>query len=219
MLRRSQRLIEKQRINQKSRIPPSLPKYHNDSESIKKNSRDTFKKHRPTVLDLLPMDVISLTLFPLLDYESRINLNLCLPAWDRISTRMNPASIIKHHHDYCCSHIVSILSKLNEKEDDYSERLKITGKKRILKVIELLNNFKRKDYLLIYTNSAKVREVTESKLSEFLMIYHDDTMKEFSKSIINKLKITCRVIRRIFASVKDNLEDHGFKKIPSLVFH
>ena len=219
MLRRSQRLIEKQRISQKSRIPPSLPKYHNDSECIKKNSRDMFKKHRPTVLDALPMDVISLTLFPLLDYESRINLNQCLPAWDRISTRMNPVSIIKHHHDYCASHIVSILCALNEKQEYDSETFKITGNKRMLKVIELLNNFKRKEYLLIYTNSGRVREVIESKLSEFLMIYYDNTTKEFSKSIINKLKVKCREIRRIFANVKDEFKDHGFKNCPHLVFH
>lgn len=55
-----------------------------------------FVKHRPTVLDELPLDVIREYIFPKLDYESRMNLNLCLPPWDRLSKKMDRASVETH---------------------------------------------------------------------------------------------------------------------------
>lgn len=61
----------------------------------KKNPHKYFIKHRPTVLDELPLDVIRCFIFPCLDYNSRINLNLCLPTWDRIPTKMNKQSVDK----------------------------------------------------------------------------------------------------------------------------
>jgi hypothetical protein len=61
----------------------------------KKNPHKYFIKHRPTVLDELPHDVIRSFIFPCLDYNSRINLNLCLPTWDRIPTKMNKQSVDK----------------------------------------------------------------------------------------------------------------------------
>ena len=61
----------------------------------KKNPHKYFIKHRPTVLDELPHDVIRCFIFPCLDYNSRINLNQCLPRWDRIPTKMNKQSVDK----------------------------------------------------------------------------------------------------------------------------
>ena len=56
----------------------------------------SFVKQRPTVLDQLPLDVIREYIFPRLDYESRIELNRCLPPWDRLSKKMDRASVETH---------------------------------------------------------------------------------------------------------------------------
>lgn len=56
----------------------------------------SFVKQRPTVLDELPLDVIREYIFPRLDYESRIELNRCLPPWDRLSKKIDRASLETH---------------------------------------------------------------------------------------------------------------------------
>jgi hypothetical protein len=71
-----------------------------------------FIRHRPTVLDELPLDVIRVHIFPCLDYYSRINLNQCLPPWDRIQTKMDPLAIRKHDNGVRRAHINEILLKV-----------------------------------------------------------------------------------------------------------
>ena len=68
-----------------------------------------FIRHRPTVLDQFPLDVIRVHIFPSLDYESRINLNQCLPPWDRIQKKMDPLAIRKHDNCVRRAHINEIL--------------------------------------------------------------------------------------------------------------
>ena len=71
-----------------------------------------FIRHRPTVLDELPLDVIRVHIFPCLDYYSRINLNQCLPPWDRIQKKMDPMAIRKHDDHVRRTHINSPLRKM-----------------------------------------------------------------------------------------------------------
>jgi hypothetical protein len=71
-----------------------------------------FIRHRPTVLDEFPLDVIRVHIFPSLDYESRINLNQCLPPWDRIQKKMDPMAIRKHDDHVRRAHINSPLRKM-----------------------------------------------------------------------------------------------------------
>ena len=71
-----------------------------------------FIRHRPTVLDEFPLDVIRVHIFPSLDYESRINLNQCLPPWDRIQNKMDPLAIRKHDVHVRRTHINSPLRKM-----------------------------------------------------------------------------------------------------------
>jgi hypothetical protein len=71
-----------------------------------------FIRHRPTVLDEFPLDVIRVHIFPSLDYETRINLNQCLPPWDRIQKKMDPMGIRLHDHLLRKKHITSKLSEL-----------------------------------------------------------------------------------------------------------
>jgi hypothetical protein len=75
---------------------------------------ERFVKQRPTVLDELPLDVIRVFIFPRLDYESRIQLNQCLPPWDRLTKKMSRASIERHDEITVVSEVRSLLFKLEE---------------------------------------------------------------------------------------------------------
>jgi hypothetical protein len=84
-----------------------------------------FVKQRPTVLDELPLDIIRVYIFPKLDYESRINLNLCLPPWDRLSKKMNRASMEIHDRITTVPEIKKYLDKLNNHIWGNTERFKL----------------------------------------------------------------------------------------------
>ena len=71
-----------------------------------------FVKQRPTVLDELPLDVIREYIFPRLDYESRIELNRCLPPWDRLSKKMDRASVEGHDRRTTTATVKTYLHKL-----------------------------------------------------------------------------------------------------------
>ena len=73
----------------------------------------SFVKQRPTVLDELPLDIIREYIFPCLDYDSRINLNLCLPPWDRLSKKMDRASVETHDRLAATATVKEYLKKLD----------------------------------------------------------------------------------------------------------
>lgn len=86
---------------------------------VKKNPHKYFIKHRPTVLDELPLDVIRCFIFSCLDYNSRINMNLCLPRWDRIPTKMNKQSVDKFDQNVR----VELISGLLRRQETSGDRL------------------------------------------------------------------------------------------------
>lgn len=86
-----------------------------------------FIKYRPTVLDQLPLDVIQYHIFPFLDYNSRINLNLCLPVWDRVPTKMNKMSMLKHDQDTCVLTIRPMLEEIENLDPGEKKFKKITA--------------------------------------------------------------------------------------------
>jgi len=99
-----------------------------------------FIRHRPTVLDQFPLDVIRVHIFPSLDYESRINLNQCLPPWDRIQMKMDPLAIRKHDNCIRRAHINEILFKttlLASSRSQSHRNIEIAVAKNLAKVLEL----------------------------------------------------------------------------------
>jgi hypothetical protein len=97
-----------------------------------------FIRHRPTVLDELPLDVIRVHIFPCLDYYSRINLNQCLPPWDRIQNKMDPLAIRKHDNYIRRAHINEILLKVTLLAIIHPHRnTDIAVAKNLAKVLEL----------------------------------------------------------------------------------
>lgn len=51
----------------------------------------------PTYLDILPVDVLRTALFPLLDYDARINVNIITPPGDRVAPQKIPKDRIIAH--------------------------------------------------------------------------------------------------------------------------
>ena len=79
-----------------------------------KQTKFPYIRHRPTVLDELPLDVIRVHIFPCLDYESRTNLNQCLPPWDRLPKRMNTDMMRVHDLRIRIKHLESMNGRIDD---------------------------------------------------------------------------------------------------------
>jgi hypothetical protein len=164
----------------------------------------TYTRQRQTILDSLPVDVIKYHIFPLLDYQTRLNMNLCLPPWDRVRTRMPPESVIKHQKDYCVKMLTDALIRLDE--IDSEGKLIYTGEKRIKKMARLLNLFHRDEYFYIYTHYPRFRTVFMDKI---------DQMQEaanirdglYSSECLDELISVCNSLRNKILTYDGELTD------------
>ena len=84
-------------------------------------------------MDNIPMDVIRYELFPFLDFESRINLNQCLPPQDRVSKKFDKAFIEAHQRDIYISMIRVYLYQIDE-ISAYDKKFKTISK--MLKLLQ-----------------------------------------------------------------------------------
>jgi hypothetical protein len=116
----------------------------------------SYIKHRPTVLDQLPLEIIRVYIIPYLAYEDRIHLNQCLPIWDRIPKRMNKHSIEKHEQEV----IIDRLS--NYLRDDLNGTPKIKAMTQFFKILQTPRFFH-----LIEKNTS-FRQVVLKKIKELV---------------------------------------------------
>jgi hypothetical protein len=114
-----------------------------------------FVKQRPTVLDELPLDVIRVYIFPRLDYESRIQLNRCLPPCDRLSKKMDRASVERHDRITTVATVKQYLYKL-EWVWTPNDRYKIA--------IKMFSLFFKPRYLNLVRHERDFRSVLLEKL-------------------------------------------------------
>ena len=181
-----------------------LPRRSQRVMEKKKAVLSTHIRQRPTVLDTLPIDVIEYHIFPLLDYETKMNLNLCFPAWDRVGTKITSESLKKHHTDYCIKMLNGMLMSLDE-IDSWGELI-YTGEKRIKKMTRLLNLFHRDDYFFIYTNYSKFRAVFMNKIDEM-----EEAAKSriglYSKELLDQLISVCDSLRNKIFTYTGKLRD------------
>ena len=129
-----------------------------------------FIRHRPTVLDALPEVLISHFIFPHLDYESRINLNQCLPIWDRVSKKMPKNSIMKHDVGLRVKTLAKILDKLHHiQQYDYSvdEVSLLKGDPKLLMTSKLFKTLQIPFYFNILCIYPNFRDVTVNKALKF----------------------------------------------------
>lgn len=118
----------------------------------------TFIKHRPTVLDKLPLEVIREFIFPKLNYEERLNLNQCLPVWDRIPKRMDICSIEKHEQAIVINIIKSYLT-----QQDY-----LQGTPKIASMTQLFKLLQKPRFFVIIERNTVFREVVISKIKSLI---------------------------------------------------
>jgi len=210
------RLLAKNLIKPEAKPKKYLPRRSQRLMEKKREVMTTYTRQRQTVLDSLPVDVIKYNIFPLLDYQTRLNMNLCLPAWDRVQTRMPPESVIKHQKDYCVKMLNNALIALDE--TDSEGKLIYTGEKRIKKMSRLLNLFHRDEYFYIYTHSPIFRAVFMDKI---------DQMQEaanirdglYSSECLDELISVCNSLRNKILTYDGELTDStSLNKILPLSF-
>ena len=119
-----------------------------------------FVKYRPTALDKLPMDIIKHQICPHLDYETRLNLNQCLPIWDRVSRKMDKPSVAAH--DFCIrtQTLSSMLFKLNSNINP------VLGNDRLQLLIKLFKTFNSPLYFTHILGIPVLRAIVLQKIQE-----------------------------------------------------
>lgn len=200
-----------------------LPRRSQRIKDIRKKAFKQFNCHIPTTLDCLPTDVIAYNIFPYLDYETRNNLNSCLPVWDRVRTKMPPASIKKHQTNLCVSRVSSMLASLMEtqKVSHYHPSLWVYhGDKRIQRMIQMLSLFLNDDYFFIYTHFPRFREVFSAKIDEMWELANSqDPQHLYSRTWLDELISTCNALRnKIIINHPAMVDDFIFASIPLLSF-
>ena len=196
-LRRSPRLAAK--LPKKVKIVLDCAPRRSSRLAAKRRGKPNtgFIRHKPTVLDDLPMHVIQYDIFSYLDYDSRINLNQCLPIWDRVPKKMAPQSIMKHDIDLRVKIIQGILTRIAEEAWDpttYSFRTVLKGDAKMLEMIKLFKYLQEPPYFKIISlfpsfHKAVVAKVNELEATplEDKKTYSDEAIDNFTLEI-TKLK-------------------------------
>jgi hypothetical protein len=196
-----------------------LPRRSQRLRDEKKKVFTTYRSHTSTVLDNLPYQVIQYEIFPLLDYNSRINLNMCLPVWDRVRTRMPPQSLKKHQTDCCVKVVDSFLRSLEYRNPD-TNKWSYTGDRRLQRMIHMLELFKRDEYFFLYTHFPGFREAFSSKISEIeFLVTIQNTRDTYSQFWLGELSSTCNSLtNKIVNSQSELSDDYSYRSIPRLSF-
>lgn len=196
-----------------------LPRRSQRLMDLKKKALKTYNCHVPTVLDTLPLHVISYKIFPYLDYQTRINLNMCLPPWDRVRTKMPRESIKKHETNRCVAMVGSMLGSL-EKRDLHTSQWIYSGDRRIQRMIQMLSLFFKDEYFFIYTHFPSFRDAFLQKINEMRELATSQvTQHMYSRAWLDELISVCDTLRnKIFTYNGGIVEGYRLSKIPSLSF-
>lgn len=150
-----------------------------------------FIRHKPTVLDKLPMEIIKYQIFSHLDYDSRINLNQCLPIWDRVSNKMTTQSLMKHDMQVRVKILSHIIVRVAEEAWDnitYSFRTVLRGDTRMLEMIKLFKILQEPPYFKIIGLYPSFHKAVVEKIAEFEAVSIEDK-KSYSQGTINKFNL------------------------------
>ena len=157
-----------------------------------------FVKQRPTVLDELPLDIIRVYIFPRLDYESRIQLNRCLPPCDRLSKKMDRASVERHDRITTVATVKEYLYKL-EWVWTPNDRYKIA--------IKMFSLFFKPRYLNLVKHENGLRTVLLEKLDSLNgshKVYHHHGLYPDIGITTRLLKTMKRLKRRVLNTPFEN---------------
>jgi hypothetical protein len=203
-LRRSSRLAAKLPKKIKGLLAP--PRRSGRLAAKRRGKPNTaFIRHRPTVLDDLPMHVIQYDIFSYLDYDSRINLNQCLPIWDRVPTKMAAPSIMKHDMNLRVKIIQGILNRIAEDywdHDTYSFRTVLKGDARIVEMIKLFKYLQQPPYFKIISLFPSFHTAVMAKVNELEATPLEDK-KSYSKETIDKFTLEITKLKSKIEKEKD----------------
>jgi hypothetical protein len=110
------------------------------------------------IIKYAPLDLIRHSIFPSLDYESRIALNRCLDPCHRISTKIS-AEALDSHERYVCYHTLLLL--LNKK------KIYLNLTQQYKEAIKIFSLFKSPVYLNYISSEIKLRTNIMLKIEEF----------------------------------------------------
>lgn len=164
-----------------------------------------FIRHRPTVLDDFPMYVIECHIFPYLDYDSRVNLNQCLPIWERVPTKMQPLSIMKHDMDLRVKIIQRILFRIAEEvwnPATYSFRGVLKGDARIMEMTKLFKTLQDPRYFKIISLFPKFHDAVVAKIKDFESIPAAE-IKDYSKVQLDNFILELNKLKSKIEKEKD----------------
>lgn len=170
-------------------------------------------RSRPTVLDSLPMVLITHFINPSLDYESRINLNQCLPPWDRVSKKMPKNSVILHDINIRKSVLSTLIYKLDRKIWDWGPRNAINGNERILLFIKIYRLFLNPMYFVMISHFPIFRKVIIDKADEFEESINR-IRQEFSERNIRKFISAIKDFRNKLSAQRHTLLNENFDLKP-----
>jgi hypothetical protein len=136
----------------------------------------------------LPYELWKYEIYPLLDYDSRINLNLVLPPEARGRKKFKKLQI--HSHGIYCiySHLTETLDKLHDL-DDITQRVNM-----IMKLFRLLLSPFFKPIL----NSKTFRTVVVEKCNEF---YGSHLLTHKERKVMNSL---CNKIKKVVTKIENS---------------
>jgi hypothetical protein len=206
-LRRSARIAAMKFSEPKDTQPLGGPPRRSARLAAKRRGKPNtaFIKHRPTVLDKLPMDIIKHEIFALLDYDSRINLNQCLPIWDKIPSKMPKQSILKHDIDLRVKIIQRILNRLGEQAWDhasYSFMSVLKGDTRILEMIKMFKYLQQPPYFKIISLFPSFHKAVVAKIKELETIPLEDKTS-YSGECLDKFTLEITKLKSKIEKEKD----------------
>jgi hypothetical protein len=187
----------------------------------------SFIKHRPTVLDKLPLDSIKL-IASHLDYDSRINLNICLPRWDRIRKRMPPKSVLAHDINMRISTLSVRIRRLDDMvyTDDGSSnghlnsKWAIIGIDRILSMTTIFKYLQNPLYFIIVKKFPRFRNALKAKLATFSEELEHLNPGLFPESFKEQFAIEMTKVKDLLEAKESTFSNENFKlgSIPELNF-
>ena len=116
---------------------------------------------RPIYFDVLPTDVLRVALFPFLDYESRIHINMLTPPGDRVEPRKIPK-------DRIIAHQLVVLKQHFQYRSYRAQLCKLEMIQKQGLAAETLNHLFDGHKILLYLHDAEVRRSLENTLIYYL---------------------------------------------------
>lgn len=144
-----------------------------------------------SLFDLLPLeDVIHEILFPMLDYESRINLNRCFIPSERYYSRFTNTDMITHDLYVSSNHVRHTFAMFDEVSDIDSSQKRIQMRSQLM--VKILNMFRprgRGISLMIYYPQFR-----ETVLQKFMSVLdpESDTLTHATMYFKKKLRTISR---------------------------